>query len=174
MFEMHATPLPKYLNRSVRVNGQPHEHAGPGRWRFKGKHVSRQLFDAVFPWLAGADGKPWRNRPPAMQTRLESSGLRNGDALWSYQASFEWNQSFEPGETRIELRYAPAFDDWADFAIDHFPEIAPGGSTTRAYCIVDALRQAFFRKPFYDLYTVTHFSAPPSTSRGPVVGRAHV
>src|SRR3546814_7996284 len=39
---------------------------------------------------------PWRNLPPAMQTRLESSGLRNGDALWSYQASFEWNQSFEP------------------------------------------------------------------------------
>src|SRR3546814_17519656 len=59
-------------------------------------------------------------------------------------------------------------DLWADIAIDHFPEIAPGGSATRAYCIDDALRQAFFRKPFYDLYTVTHFSAPPSRSRGPV------
>src|SRR3546814_1750216 len=45
---------------------------------------------------------------------------------------------------------------------------SPGGSATRAYCIDDALRQAFFRKPFYDLYTVTHFSAPPSRSRGPV------
>src|SRR3546814_20374934 len=53
-------------------------------------------------------------------------------------------------------------------SIDHFPEIAPGVSTTRAYCIDVALRQAFFRKPVYDLYTVTHFSAPPSRSRGPV------
>src|SRR3546814_17962806 len=89
-----------------------------GRARFNGKDVTRQLLDAGVPLLAGPDGEPWRNLPPAMQTRLESSGLRNGDALWSYQASFEWDQSFAPGETRIEPRYAPAFDDGADLRVE--------------------------------------------------------
>src|SRR3546814_9082465 len=94
--------------------------------------VTRQLLDAGVPLLAGPDGEPWRNMPPAMQTRLESSGLRNGDALWSYQASFEWNQSFEPGETSIELRTAPALDEWTDIGSDNFTDRATGGSADRA------------------------------------------
>src|SRR3546814_10947201 len=94
--------------------------------------VTRQLLDAGVPLLAGPDGEPWWNLPPAMQTRLESSGLRNGDALSSSQARFEWYQSFAPGETRTELSYARDFDHWADMAIDHFPNIAPGGSAPQA------------------------------------------
>lgn len=47
--------------------------------------------------------------------------------------------------------------------------IFPGGSATRAYCVDDALRRAFFRKPFsYDIYTVTHLAAPAGHWRGPV------
>src|SRR3546814_16319754 len=97
-----------YLNLSVRVNGQPLALAGHGRARFNGKDVTPQLLDAGVPLLAGPDGETWRTLPPAMQPRLESSGVRNGESLWCYQDSFRVNQSFEPGETGIGARHATA------------------------------------------------------------------
>jgi hypothetical protein len=159
-----------YLNLSVRVNGAPLLLTGRGRALLAGKDVTRQLLDAGVPLLYDLDGEaPWRHLSPEAQAMLEANGLLQLDAAqWSYQASFEWDQPFEPGETRVEISYAPVFHYWSDINHDDFPEIAPGGSATRAYCIDDALRRAVFRKRSYDLYTVTHLATPSGGWRGPV------
>jgi hypothetical protein len=159
-----------YLNLAVRVNDRPLVLAGHGRALFDGQDVTRQLLDARVPLLYDLDGDaPWRRLSPEVRAMLEANGLLQLDAaLWSYQASLEWDQSFEPGETHVEVSYAPVFKYWSDITVDHFPEIAPGGSATRTYCIDDALRRAFFRNPFVDLYTVTHLAAPSGGWHGPV------
>lgn len=159
-----------YLKLSVRVNGKPVALGGHGRALLNGKDVTRQLRDAGVPLLSGPDGSAWRHLTPEVRTKLEASGLINVDAAaWTYQADFEWDQPFEPGETRVEVSYATLAKYWSDITVDRFPEIAPGGSATRVYCIDDAPRRAFFRKPFsYDIYTVTHLAAPAGHWRGPV------
>lgn len=160
-----------YLRLSVSVNGRKLPLAGHGRARLGGKDVTRQLLDAGVPLLSGPDGDPiWRQLPPEKQTALEASGLMSGDsAQWTYQADFAWDTILAPGETRVEASYAPLFDYWSDINLDHFPEIATGGSATRAYCIDDAVRRAFLsgKRP-YELYTVTHLAAPSGGWRGPV------
>jgi len=159
-----------YLNLSVRVNDRPLPLAGHGRALLDGKDVTRQLLDAGAPLLYDLIGEaPWRHLAPEVKAMLEASGLLQLDAaLWSYQASFEWDLSFEPGETRMELNYTPVFNYWSDITLDAFPEIGPRGSATRTYCIDDTLRRAFHRKPTYDLYTVTHLAFPTGGWRGPV------
>jgi len=159
-----------YMGLSVRVDGKPLVLGGHGRALLDGKDVTRQLLDAGVPLLSGPDGSTWRHLTPEARTKLEAGGLINLDAAaWTYQAHFEWDQPFEPGETRVEVSYATLAKYWSDITVDHFPEIAPGGSATQTYCIDDALRRAFFRKPFsYDIYTVTHLATPVGGWRGPV------
>jgi hypothetical protein len=159
-----------YMGLSVHVDGKKLVPGGHGRALLDGKDVTRQLLDAGVPLLSGPDGSAWRHLTPEVQAKLEAGGLISLDAAaWTYQADFEWDQPFEPGETRVEVSYATLADYWSDITVDHFPEIAPGGSATRAYCIDDAVRRAFFRKPFsYDIYTVTHLTAPSGGWRGPV------
>jgi hypothetical protein len=160
-----------YMNLSVQVNDRKLALTGHGRALHEGKDVTRRLLDAGVPLLYDPAGDaPWPKLPPEVQEKLRADGLLGEDAAyWSYQADFEWDQAFEPGETRIEVSYVPAFEYWSDITVDQFPEIAPGGPATRTYCIDDAVRRAFFRKPFsYDIYTVTHLAAPAGGWNGPV------
>lgn len=157
-----------YLNLAVRINERSQLLTGHGRALFDGHDVTRQLLEAGVPLLYNVDGDaPWPHLPSAVQATLEADGLLAADAAqWTYQANFEWDYSFEPGETRLEVNYTPIANYWSDITLDAFPEIDPGGSGTRAYCIDDAVRRAFSRKPSFDLYTVTHLSA--ATPRSPV------
>lgn len=158
-----------YLNLSVRVDDRPLALTGHGRALRDGKDVTRQLLDAGVPLLYDLEGEaPWKHLSPDAQAMLKANNLLQPDAaLWSYQASFEWDQSFEPGETRVEVSYLPVSNYWSDITRDQFPEIEPGGSATKTYCIDDAVRRAFYRKPGYELYTVTH-KAPSDGRHGPV------
>lgn len=158
-----------YLNFSVRVADRPLALAGRGRALRDGTDVTRQLRDAGVPLLYDLDGEaPWKRLSSEVRVMLEANDLLELDAaLWSYQASFAWDQSFEPGETRVEMSYVPVLHYWSDITRDRFPEIEPGGPGTKTYCIDDALRRAFSRKLGYDLYTVTH-KTPSSGWPGPV------
>lgn len=160
-----------YLSLSVSVDGQPLTPGGHGRALLDGKDVTRQLLDAGVPLLSGFDtGNPiWRQLPAEKQAELRASGLMSDDtALWTYQADFAWDATLEPGETRVEVGYAPLAHYWSDINLDSFPEMATDGSATKAYCIDAGARRAFLSgKPYYDLYTVTHL-APPDGWRGPV------
>lgn len=155
-----------YLNLSVQVNGAPLVLSGRGRARLDGVDVTRILLDAGVPLLYDLNGEaPWSHLPAATRAVLEARGLiGEGAAYWSYQARYTWDQVFEPGETRIEIRHAPEAFYWSDINLNDFPAIAPGGWATRAYCIDEAWRRAFFRYAGsgagYELYAVTHVLAP--------------
>lgn len=157
-----------YLDLSVRVNGAPVALFGRGRALHGGRDVTRQLLDAGVPLLYDLDEEaPWRRIPARIQAMLDAANLLVLDtAAWSYQADFEWDQRFEPGDTRVEIRYVPVADYWSDINSAEFPEIAPDGPATRTYCINDALRRAYFRHPAYELYTVTHGWASPAGRHG--------
>jgi hypothetical protein len=160
-----------YLNLSVHVNGRKLSLGGNGRALFEGKDVTRQLLDAGVPLLYDLIGEaPWSHLPPDVQGKLRAGGLLGeGAAYWTYQAEFAWDQSFEPGETRVEVSYAPLAHYWSDINLDDFPEIATDGSATRAYCIDDSVRRTVLSgEYYYELYTVTHLAAPAGRWRGPV------
>ena len=160
-----------YMNLSVQVNGRKPALGGHGRVLHKGKDVTRRLLDAGVPLLYDPAGDaPWPKLPPEVQEKLRADGLLGEDAAyWTYQADFEWDQAFEPGETRVEVSYSPLADYWSDINRDDFPEIATDGSATQAYCIDDAVRRAFLSgETYYELYTVTHLAAPAGGWRGPV------
>jgi hypothetical protein len=160
-----------YLDLSVQVNDRKLALAGHGRALFEGKDVTRRLLDAGVPLLYDLMGEaPWPKLPPEVQARLEADGLLSLDAAnWTYQADFAWDQTFEPGETRVEVSYSPLADYWSDINRDDFPEIATDGSATQAYCIDDAVRRVFLSgETYYELYTVTHLAAPVGGWRGPV------
>ena len=150
-----------YMNLSVRADGKPVVLGGHGRALLNGKDVTRQLLDAGVPLLSGPDGSAWRHLAPEVRTELEASGLMNVDAAaWTYQADFEWDQTFEPGETRVDVSYVTLANYWSDITVDHFPEIAPGGPETRAYCIDDALRRPSFASLFLTTFTPSRISLP--------------
>ncbi len=160
-----------YLSLSVSVDGREPALTGHGWALLDGKDVTRQLLDAGVPLLSGfgGTGDPiWRQLPPEKQATLRVSGLMSEDtALWTYQADFEWDAILEPGETRVEVGYAPLAHYWSDINLDSFPEMATDGSATKAYCIDAGARRAFLSgKHQYELYTVTHL-APPNGWRGP-------
>ncbi len=162
-----------YLNLSVRVNGAPLALTGQGRARLGGVDVTRLLLDAGVPLLYDLNGEaPWPHLPAQTRATLEARGLLGeGAAYWNYQARYTWDQVFEPGETRIEIRYAPEAFYWSDINLNDFPAIAPGGWATQAYCIDDAWRRTFFRYAGsgagYELYAVTHVLAPQSAPPPP-------
>ena len=160
-----------YLDLSVQVNDRKLALAGHGRALYDGKDVTRRLLDAGVPLLYDLMSEaPWPKLLPEVQARLEADGLLSLDAAnWTYQADFEWDQTFEPGETRVEVSYAPLARYWSDINLDDFPEIATDGSATQAYCIDDAVRRAFLSDGHqYELYTVTHLFASSGGWRGPV------
>jgi hypothetical protein len=155
-----------YLSLSVQVNGAPLALSGQGRARLDGVDVTRVLLDAGVPLLYDLTGEaPWPHLPAQTRAILKARGLiGEGVAYWNYQARYTWDQVFEPGETRIEIRYAPQAFYWSDISLDDFPAIAPGGWATRAYCIDEAWRRAFFRYAGsgagYELYAVRHVLTP--------------
>lgn len=160
-----------YLSLSVSVDGREPALTGHGRALLDGKDVTRQLLDAGVPLLSGFDGTGdpiWRQLPSEKQAELRESRLMSEDtALWTYQADFAWDAMLEPGETRVEVGYAPLAHYWSDINLDSFPEMETDGSATKAYCIDAAVRRAFLSgKHYYELYTVTHL-APPDGWRGP-------
>lgn len=160
-----------YLQLAVRIDNRLLAPIGHGRALLDGKDVTRPLLDAGVPLLYDLYSEaPWSKLAPDMRAMLEARGLLQLNAAqWSYQASFEWDGQLEPGETRLEVRYVPIPRYWSDITLNNFPEMAIGGSATRAYCIDEAVRRAFLsgRHP-YDLYTVTHLAAPSARQRGPV------
>ncbi len=78
------------------------------------------------------------------------------DAALELFRPVRWDQSFEPGENAHGVRYLPRFQLLERYHTRSFPEIEPGRSAAKTYCIDDALRRAFHRKPRLELYSVTH------------------
>ncbi|MHA3902106.1 DUF4424 family protein [Castellaniella sp. WN] len=169
-----------YMYLSVRVNGAPLALSGQGRAIQDGKDVTRILLDAGVPLLYDLEGEaPWSRLPAHTQTMLKARDLLILDAAnWNYQARYTWDQVFEPGETRVEIRYNPNAFYWSDINLDDFPPIAVGGWANRTYCLDEAWRRAFFRLAHsgagYELYAVMHVLAPKGAPLPPAAAQVRL
>jgi len=107
--------------------------------------------------------------PPETQTLLQASGRRSDDtALWTYQVDVVWDAVPEPGQTRMEVGYAPLSRYRSDINLDCFPEITTDGTPMQADCIDDTARRALLSGDHdVGLSPVTHLAAPDGW-RGPV------
>lgn len=134
--------LRNYLGFGVAVNGRPlipvlHEFA----W-LDDRNVTAEVRAAGLPLLV--DGKHWE--------ALQALGPEGGEALvasgliWSgpgdltpacdYQAVFEWQQTFPPGETRVSIHYRPLLGWRADYGKSFYLE----GEHAQTACVDDRLR----------------------------------
>jgi hypothetical protein len=117
-----------YMHFAVQVDGQPVQPSLVESAYLGEKDVAAMLTGARLPLLMSPDdASAMIAAVPADQFYLlEENGIvtRGGDdpphfsPLWSYQATFEWRQSFPRGETKIEIVYQPLIgiiDDPAAF-----------------------------------------------------------
>lgn len=59
---------------------------------------------------------------------------------WSYQVLFEWEQTFRPGPTKVDISYRPIAGDSTDFG-DYYDK----GAGARKYCVDAAIKSAIKR-----------------------------
>lgn len=163
-----------YQALSISVNGKNPPLQGRGRALQDGKDVTRRLLDAGVPLLFGPDETPPRPITPQARATLDAAGLYADDyANWRYQSEFYWEQTLLPGETRIEVRFAPTSESWGDFSWDNFPESDPGLQRAGAYCIDAGLRRATRGRHGDELASIAHALTSKTHWQGPV-GRYHL
>ena len=182
-------PVPNYLDFTVRVNGQQVTTRASGRALLHGRDVSRLLQEAGMPLLFAVDVDSERAAqalPAAKRAQLVSAGLLRRAAslntmepdiyvpLWDYQAVFEWHQAFTPGDTRVDISYAPRVGAVVDVAGSEsgYPPDSAGFS---GYCIDGAMRQALGRysPAHWDISTLGYVLTTANYWKGSI-GRFHL
>jgi hypothetical protein len=160
-----------YMAFKVVVNGEPltpklHEYAWSGDTNVTGK-----LLDLGVPLFAW-DHAELAQLPEATIGELRRQGLMPEDESrdwlgpqWEYQAVYEWTQTFEPGETIVEISYKPLFG--GGYVHDYYE----GGALVDAYCLGTQIRQTLARireergyteplRVAYILETATNWNGP--------------
>lgn len=145
------TDLRNYMAFEVRADGKPvrpkrHEYA----WK-DGIDVTAQLEALHVPVFAPYNENGdfgLQNLPQSTLDALMEAGLadRFGNdptvyPQWSYQTVYEWQQTFPPGESTVDIAYVPLYGDEtteAKFAL--FPGAEEGDAR---FCFDDALKADF-------------------------------
>jgi hypothetical protein len=143
--------LRNYMRFAVAVNGKP---AG-ARLReiatVDGKDVTARLQrDGVSLIFLDKDQEAMKRTPKATRDALIRDGLfekpnypepSSYSPRWTYQVLFEWEQSFPPGRTKVDIRYRPIIGDGQDYG--DFYSSAEAGERN---CVDEAFRAALKRK----------------------------
>ena len=139
-----------YMNFAVKVDGQPVKTRIAERALFKGKDVTARLQRAGVPLLLVKDRQERlarvseANKDALVKEGLLSKFEANGfySTNWDYQVLFEWEQSFKPGPTKVDVSYRPIAGDSTDFG-DYYNT----GEGVKKYCVDPALRAAIATAP---------------------------
>jgi hypothetical protein len=132
-----------YLDFGVAVNGRPlipvlHEFAWLGD-----KEVSAEILAAGFSLLPRYDD--WVRKSQALDSETRKALIASGllydwesyvEPAWDYQAIYEWEQDFDPGETSVSIRYRPLMAWRGDFG-----DLYEVGEHAESACVDDALRR---------------------------------
>ncbi len=98
--------------------------------------------------------------------------------LWHYQTVYEWQQTFEPGVTKVDIEYSPLAGYPGDIGDTY--ETDPDGT----YCVDDKVRKtiADFRDKgiLYEVSTVGYITTTATYWKGPIgefnltIGKDHI
>jgi len=139
-----------YMDFAVKVDGKPVAVQMREVAWLRGQDVTARLTAAGLPLLYVKNGQQALERlPQTLKDELAQEGLfikSESDTTsyspeWTYQVVFEWEQSFAPGNTKVDIRYKPILGDSADYG-DYFER----GEGVKRYCIDDAFRTALQRR----------------------------
>ena len=137
-----------YMNFSVQVDGRPVQARRAERALFKDKDVGARLKAAGVPALFVIGGDEALKRvSEATKAELVKEGLfvkSDSDEYtpqWSYQTIFEWEQTFRPGPTKVDIRYKPIVGNSADYG-DYYEK----GEGVKRYCADETFRNAMKRR----------------------------
>lgn len=164
-----------YLGFGVAVDERPlipilHESAWLG-----GKDVTAILVEAGLPLLPSYE--PWdnlvRGLAPETAKMLVDAGLVYGepggylDPLWDYQAVYEWQQEFAPGETDVDIRYRPLMGWPGDFGSTY-----ETGEHADSACVDDALRAEIAARKaagrYYEVAQLDYITTTAKHWHGPI------
>ena len=143
--------LRNYMKFAVSVNGKPVASRLREIATVDGKDVTARLKADGIPLIfLDKDQDKMKRAPKATRDALIRDGLfekpddpdpSSYSPRWKYQVLFEWEQSFPPGQTKVDIRYRPIIGDGQDYG-DFYstPEAA------KRNCVDDAFRAALKRK----------------------------
>jgi hypothetical protein len=134
-----------YMNFKVRVDGREIKARPVERALFKGKDITARLKRDNVPLLLAAHMQEQvKPLPDAVKKALVKEGLfeysPNSEFYgvnWSYQVLFEWEQTFKPGPTKVDISYRPITGDSTDFG-DYYDK----GAGAKKYCVDAAIKAA--------------------------------
>jgi Domain of unknown function (DUF4424) len=141
--------LRNYMKFAVTVNGRPVGTRLREIATLAGKDVTQRLKAAGLPPLFENKGQEAVRRVPrSVKDALIADGFFDkptGDppvytANWKYQVLFEWEQSFPPGPTRVDIRYRPIIGDGQDYG-----DFYEGPAAVERNCVDDVFRAALKR-----------------------------
>ena len=118
-----------YMNFKVRVDGQELKARLVERAVFQGKDISVRLKRDGVPLLLAALVKEGLFQ---YNENSEFYGVN-----WNYQALFEWEQTFKPGPTNVDISYRPIVGDSSDYG-DYYDK----GEGVKRFCVDPAIRTA--------------------------------
>lgn len=149
-----------YMHFAVSVNGLPLAAHSTGRAVLNGKDVTRTLIDAGAPLIFDEDAEQQLSTlSPAVLAQLIAEGLITAQGSpspeWSYQTIFEWEQTFAPGDTSVEISYLPLVGDYDVITED----------TIKKYCIDAGIQQAL-TKPGSEAYEYSTLGYILTTAKG--------
>ena len=132
-----------YMNFKVRADGKDIAPRLVERALFKGKDISARLKRDGVPFLLAAHMQDKiKTIPEAVKKALVKDELfshsESNDFYgvnWEYQVLFEWEQTFRPGQTKVDISYRPIVGDSTDYG-DYFDT----GAGVKRYCVDPAMR----------------------------------
>lgn len=162
-----------YMNFAVKVDGKPVTAKLTEVARLQGRDVTARLRNAGVPLIFNKGGQEAvaklakDARDALIRDKLLTGEEPSFQPEWKYQVLFEWEQSFRPGNTRVEISYKPITGDMADYG-DYFD----GPKSTREYCVDAAFRAALKRRKAagasFDVYTLGYVLKTAQFWSGPI------
>jgi hypothetical protein len=150
-----------YMQFAVEVDGRPVETILHEFAYLNGYNVTEELRAAKVPPFMPVEGRGEliAGIDDEARARLVEQGFFLGTTesfefwqpMWHYQAVYEWEQDFAPGETEVDVRYVPLNGYPADIGMTY--EGGGEGDTgrvadriSRDYCIDDKLVEAIKKR----------------------------
>lgn len=174
-----------YMNFVVKVNGRRVEAKLHEFAQLDGKDITAELLAAGLPPLMLAETFDATQYDRQALEALSAKGWLAGvpqspEELWwpnwSYQAIYEWEQEFAPGETVVEISYTPLNGYPSDYGQRYegggeYDDPQTVAETEAEYCIDDAVLNAVKRqqaKGGYEVVTQGYILTTGNFWKGPI------
>jgi hypothetical protein len=162
-----------YMDFKVKVDGEEVKAKLSEAARMNNKDITARLVEAGVPLIFVRGGQEAvAQLPKATRDRLLKQRFLTGEANayrphWTYHVVMEWEQSFRPGATKVEISYKPIVGDSTDYG-DYYDS----RGAAHKYCIDAEFRANFKRRrqagAAFEVSTLGYVLKTANFSSGPI------